>query len=36
MQDLMEIINKYGELVGGSVNNDTIVKAIYRNNSRSS
>jgi hypothetical protein len=26
------ITNKYGELVGGSVNNDAIVKAIYRNN----
>lgn len=26
------ISNKYGELVGGSVNNDAIVKAIYLNN----
>jgi len=26
------ITNKYGELVGGSVNNDAIVKAIYHNN----
>ena len=26
------ISNKYGELVGGSVNNDAMVKAIYFNN----